>query len=1342
MSLEDIRKKESTIATPSAQELAGAPEVWENKFKFHVNTYIAVADVEDRWNAILNNLLNNRSSTGLIYADKGYGKTSTGASLWQSAESKEIVAVPPFAWNSLSDMLTATHGWIRYRLQDTLPELISGLEQKHRAVVEVDEETLIQRMVNDDGLSYGEGRKVIARLKEEGRLLDMLSPYQLLDYLRFATEMLLKSGYKGLLILPDEFELFKSNPDTAQNYQHLKDFIFGLYGEENLPIGCVAFTYNRTFADIELRAGQILDRFNKPEGSLINLEQFYGQTEFAKHLWTKLSVTCKLSPLEREAIDEDVLNALGQFLRHARSRELITGPRSVVRTFNCAAHHYKEKKVPYSLFDFCDDLLSGSISYGTKESETVATRNQMTELPVIQNNTEGQKLIKLLCVHPEGVPNGLFQKYNIPDSVRETVIQTLLGQHVITKVTGPTLTSYRDDLLGIDELNEILKMLRTSFNSTDREFHRGAVRAFNRHVFPAIFPKKTGASLGWVNRQEIEESGELHCRKDLRGTVLNEYPERTLTVNIGTEIMSAFSSPESQFHTQFILDTTGNTGNTLEIKANGLNFHFNIQRPIDAQKIPDDIGKLGELFLPESITPLLLLSILDFFDKESIISMVEAAKQDAEVNFLKEQVLSELIRYLFSPKIKAEAVFDPPEFSTDFASVPAGRNFVEYALRILIPKQFPDYSAISTAAQWKRYLDVYSNALNKASNLGVKRGSEPIRTVNSSVPELFSSSGVNAFRNFYNVVGRELLRIEDNSGTQIDVDSRNIPVVVYFTLHRFEKHLVEQLQTSPHSIPVDGKYANIIESREVYQHARGLGYLDDEIDTLIAILGARGMVDKRNVSGLEYLYLVEQFLDFTELKAKLQGLEEDIALAESKDFAYECDNLSSAKVLVATPGIEDDEVLKDTLRQKLNSAEAQLKHQRDEWLMTEYDQLKQKIQRLETLDKVHIRVPSVLDQATGHPLTDFSPILFQSVRLKVRSAYTKISDEIQKIQAEVRETRDKEIHAYKSELSPQNAIETACRLRENSSQVDVDIERLSEAANEARELSDLFDYWRVLASQIEGNKQLMMDSPADAEVQNLIDRLDAVERDIRQHLSESRLNLKDVLSSSEHFKTQVETIKTEFDQKLAGKKDSFISYQSQILDQLKTLPGLPPNIIDFNPVRSDGCYRGVRENAIAKLRSVIDDVLSENNSRQRELLKPIKVFNIPESIKTKAVLLQKDLENLAEEFGRIHLGFKAEDVNQNRLSEWVDEINSKLEEGRTISERRKQLERELDEFVPKPSPKAKRLRDELALQQETDFTELIIRLLGDETFSSTVEILEGLEELYQANLVNLTVHRK
>ena len=1314
MSLQDIHHKEPTIATPSAHELAAAPEVWENKFKFHVGTYVSVGNLEARWNAIIDNLLKSRSATGLLYADKGYGKTSTGASLWQAAEAKQIVTVPPFVWGSLADMLTATHAWVCYRLQDTRPELIPDVEQKHREIVEIDEEALIQRLVREDDLSYEESRKAIARLKREGRLLDVLSPHQLLDYLRFSTQTLLKSDYKGLLILPDEFELFQTNPDISQNYQYLKDFIFGLYGVENLPIGCVAFTYNRTFADIEFRGSHILDRFNKPEGSLINLEQLYGQEDFARYLWEKLTLTCGLSTSECQAVDKDVLEALGRFLRHRRSRELISGPRSVVRTFNRAAQRYIKSNRTYSIFDFCDDYLSGNISYGSQESETASAYNQIIGSPVVQDTTGGDKIVRLLCVHPEGIPYELFQRYDIPDPVRDIVIQGLLGEHVNIKVTGPTLKIYRDSLLGVDELNEILKMLRSSFSSTDKEYHRAAVRAFRKHILPEIFTKKAGASLGWVSTETDGNFG-FHCRLNAKGTVLSDYPDRTLTVDVATEILSNFPTSNSQFRTQFTLDTTDQLNNTSRITSNSLNFRFNVQQPIDEQRVPEDIGKLGELFLPASITPLLLLSILDFFDSDSIVSMVEAAKQETEVRFLKEQIRNELIRYFFSPEIKTETGFDPPEISTYFEAVSAGKGFVENALRILIPKQFPDYAAVATAPQWRKYLRDYCHALSEAPTLAIRRGIESMPMANSDVPRRFGLTSISAFRNFNNVVRRELLTVKDDAGLQVEVTNKQGHVNVFFTLHRFEKRLIEQIQNSSLTIVVEGKTVNAMARRSVHEQAAELGYTTEEIDALVDILKARGMVESKNETGIEYLYLVDVSINFSELEAKLSEIENVITLAESNGFSYSCDVRSSARALIQTIGIENDEVQKDELRQKLNSTEEHLERYCREMVRTEQNLLEQQINDLEMLC---LPVPTVLEQQTDYPPVDFSEILFDDIQTRVKRTYTDLSNQIRGIQAKVRDTLDREAGAYQSDQTPCKAIEIAARLKSERLKVETQIKNLDQKRDEAQELFRLFEPWRLFARQVHSDKSLMKNSRQDMEVSNLIGRLDAVVRDIRQHLADKRLNLKEILSSHEHFEAQIESIKSEFDTYRTHRENEFIKYQANFENLLGKLDEKPHIGVRWNPADQEGCRRDTRAKVVGKLREeVIDTAGRQIDGLKRDLMRPIEILDVPDELRDRATELRQELEQYGSEFQEIRSQLSIEKVDAE-LESWVSELVPLRDKGTALLEKWGKINKDMEELGDNLSLSAQRLHD------------AVNPLIEDGTFSSPREIIECLEELY------------
>ena len=1327
MPLADIIEKDQTLYTPSAQEITDSPQEYEDKFRFHVATYVPIKDIESKWQATLGNLLKGKPATGLIYADTGYGKTSTGASLWHFAESKGIVTVPPFRWNSFADLLTATHGWVRYRLKDTRPDLIPDLDEKYRAVIAIGEEVLAQRMSHERDLSVEQAQEATEFVKAAGLLKEKLSPRELLDYLRVATQLVLDSGYRGILILPDEFQLFKDNLDTTQNLLDLREFIFELQGRDVHPIGpigCVVFTYNETFAGIKESVGNyVLARFAEPSGNLINLESLYGDTEFAKYLWEKLSDLRHLSAADRTAIDRDVLEALGQFLRHTRSRSLFSGPRSVVQTFRRAARHYTENNRPYSLLDFCEDYLNGNITYSGQHTDAANLHTQIMALPNV-DTTEKRNIVKLLCVHPIGVPIEVFQKYGLSNADRLAFTDSLLPEYVTNLETGPTLVCYRPDLSGIDKLNEILKGLKP-FNPRDRTLHRGAVRAFQKHLLPEIFKFRTqGTHLGLMGIRDHEENRDSTSIYLMESTVtlptLPEYPNRTLTVHIGTEGMSCPS--DTQLSVQLTLDTTGEAHNICHVTEHGLEFQFNIQSPINSQQIPKEIIRLGDLFSPESVTPLLLLSVLDFFDKESTTSLVKGAEQEVQAESLTSNIKGELIRYFFSSEVKESAVSS----AADLATVPVGKRFVEDALKSLIPKRFPHYHALATVKGWENQLGKYQDALGKFPTLGIRRGKVPTK----EGPKLFNMGQV-AFNNLISGVARDLLKVEQDS------DRRDEPNL-YFVLHPFEELVLERLESSEDTLSIDGKPANAIQLPKVYEEAKQIGYLDEEVERLVEILKARGMVDIKRDGGIDYLYLVETSINFAELQAKLAALEDIVTLAKSKDFQYQCDNLSTAQRLILTLDIENDEVLKDTLRQELNSAETNLKNKCAEWVAKGQNDLKQKIHELEILG---CEVPSTLKQATGHPLTGFSQILFRSIQTEVETSYTKVNKTIQQIQKQVTDTCNKEIRTYQGNMTPKNAIETAGRLRTSCTQTDEKINQIRQDGENAKQLFSYFEQWRVLASQVEQTIQSMTASKEDAAVQNLIERLDEVQREIRQYLADNRLGLKDVLSNHEYFKDPIKKIKAEFDQLISGKTDVFIAYQSKISAQLRRLPDSTLHPVDFNPMDTAGSYRKVRENAITVLESVIKNVEEKSESRKRELLKLIKVFTVvPDSLKNEAIQLHKDIEELVSEFQDIRHRFTPEAVNHEKLSEWVEKLISKFSMAQDISDRRQQLERKLDTLVPSPSERAQMLQE--ALKDQMDFTELIVQLLSEGTFSSTKEILECLEELYQANLVNLTVHKK
>lgn len=1357
MALDDIIKKSPVIDTPRATDLAERPHEWEERFRFHVSTHVTLADMTNKWDAILKNLLRGRSATGLIHADTGYGKTSTAAALWLYAENQDVVTVPPFAWHSIADMLIATHGWIRYRLKVRSPDLIPDLEQYYKMLIESSDADRARRISQEQNIPLDHAKRVVQSLKAQRELVDSISANRLIDYLRKATATLLEADYKGLLILPDEFELFaNTNPDIAKNFSELKDFIFPIFQEKNFPIGCVVLTYRRTFSEIQSREPYMFARFNKPEGSLIDLEQAYGkenEESFAHELWEKLSVQCNLSSEEQNAIDPDVLFALGQFLGHQRTTQLISGPRSVVATFRRAAMHYTQTQQPYSIFDFCEDYISqGLICFNNQETDTVKAHTSIMSQPIIGGDQAKQRVAKLLCVCPDGVPNNLFRRQGISDEDRSTVVEGLLGSHVITKVIGPTLTHYKDDLQAGDALIEILKVLRNQYNSASAETHRAAVRSFANFILPEIFSQAVGASFtGWRGLKKMEGDIEPVFQAALSGSSLRYYPGRTLTVHVGTENFQEISGSyrESQLFTSFVLKTQSeNSPNTCDIHADKLCFHLNISGAIDKQEIPKDIGKLGDLFLPESVTPSLLLSMLDFFEKETTIAQIKQLKQEAQVQLLQSRILDQLIRYFFSSEVKTSAAQQ-----ADFAQVPTGKNFVERALAVLIREKFKSYRAIAISQQWPKNLVTYIQALQNVESLGVRRGEEPIKVTGRDVPRIFNVGQHTTFSNTFYPHGilRDLLRVNelDTNGKTIaegvEVKNNQGPVAVYFKLHDMEERVLNTIEERGVEIIVDGKPTKAIKCHELFQQEAQLGYLDNEIEELIKVLKARGLVDQTPQQGIDYLYCVETEINFAELQSKFQRLEALEELAKSKGLILteemeEDKSLSSARVDLQTIGIEADEVRKDSLRQKLNSIEDAFKTQCAGWLNTEMKRTDQKRHEIEPL---RLDIPKVLDEKTGHPLTEFSTLLFQDIRLEVQKAYTTISDRVSTLQTKTQDTIHKKIQGYKEDPRSEIAINVAAQLRDFCDEIDNQIKQLGIEQDQTQQLYSFFEKWRMLARQIERDRLTMTDAPKIDAIKNLCDRLDKEQQRIKKHLADQTKTVKQVLESHEYFSNQIIAIKDEFDQISEYRKDDFIQFQASIEDQLRQLIDRPDIGEQYNPSDEEGSYRRVREKAVEKIREfAIKPAIQGIKKRKSELMKPIEIFTVSAKIKNQAIDLNDEVYALGDRINEVKTDLKPDDVDA-RLSAWVESLDSILKSGNEVFKRWEGIQDQLKCDKSELSPKARALLDLIEMNTDKDFTELIINLKQSENemFSSTLEIIESLEELYQHNWLNIKVSR-
>ena len=200
----------------------------------------------------------------------------------------------------------------------------------------------------------------------------------------------------------------------------------------------------------------------------------------------------------------------------------------------------------------------------------------------------------------------------------------------------------------------------------------------------------------------------------------------------------------------------------------------------------------------------------------------------------------------------------------------------------------------------------------------------------------------------------------------------------------------------------------------------------------------------------------------------------------------------------------------------------------------------------------------------------------------------------------------------------------------------------------------------------------------------------------------------------------------------------FNNFKHQIEQHLGKIIDTPHINVVFNPADSNGSHRSVQEKVIEILdQEVIDKSRSRINDLKGELMRPIKVFNPPDSIRIQAVQLNKEIREIEAEIDRIYFDLTSENVN-SKLPEWVDMLVSIKEKGQSVYNRWKEIEHKLVKPQDELTLNAQKLLVELT-PQNTNFTELIIRLINDGSFGSTKEIFECLEELYQGNWVNLTI---
>src|SRR5260370_108396 len=347
--LEVILEKKPVVGRWAAQDLLERPELVRKNYLEHARSFVilgklnAVSDEDQLTTAdyekrLIKLVKEKGAAKGYITAEYGYGKTSTAIFIWQRCEQAEILAVPPFQIQKLDHLISATYGWVRFKLGDSYPQLVAKADAMYQRYVD--------RSIESEG-SDDRVRQVLHRLHDEGRYNLGLRE---LDYINFFEEMTAlaqQAHYNGLVVIADELQQYletnKSNGDPLASLFNIIQVL--ITRKDQLPFGLLFSVATKDLGFMNDHRSDLVQRL-KSDRLALDLSTIYNQT-FARDLWNQLARELQFESLKDKIVLPETLEASGQI--SARS-DLANGPRTVVDVFKLMSRRYKEQDGKFEPF--------------------------------------------------------------------------------------------------------------------------------------------------------------------------------------------------------------------------------------------------------------------------------------------------------------------------------------------------------------------------------------------------------------------------------------------------------------------------------------------------------------------------------------------------------------------------------------------------------------------------------------------------------------------------------------------------------------------------------------------------------------------------------------------------------------------------------------------------------------------------------------------------------------------------------------------------------------------------------------------------------------------------------
>ena len=637
--LEQLDSIQAIVDTVNPSDIENNPQAVARDYELYASTYDPIESVKTLKDHLIEEICKGKPVNGYLSADYGYGKTATLIYLWQQCQNHKIVAVPPFKFKELGNLMVASYGWIKATLESAQPTLIPQIETLYRKYGLKSQQNIAAEIALKYKLSDDKALKIVQQLNTDTTNTD-----NVLNFWQDTVPILRQAGFAGLAIFADESQEFLRTEEGASvRIQILSDLVKGMRALGSAPVALIlSMPTTPTESAIEEQAGDIIHRMKEQKVSL-RLADAYN-SEFPGKLWDSLCTNfLEDKAQQNQLVHPATIESLGQLCAR---KDLSNGPRTVIEVFKRIVHFAQNNQRPYTPLDLIKDYLEGQVQlYGTQQHKISNTINTLEPLLAFPKHPEGREVIKLLASFPSGVSETVAKDFKLLKPLKKLADDdNFYGLHIIQ----PTERSFALVALlqtsiptVVDKiLNRFRQQWFGEWNDTQKE--EMATTIFKSEIISLLFPlSRTGqkANWSWRYKDEWKEDrfGFFNLLNGAPERYNAEFPKRSIVISVGSEKsgLMRFQSPEEthldwRFYLSYERKVTVVPQVLTAIAGTGqVDFHLHLGRSFEGE-YPTSFGLLRKVMASEqcSVTTLLSLShyIKDWLSKNSEVSKADRSR--------------------------------------------------------------------------------------------------------------------------------------------------------------------------------------------------------------------------------------------------------------------------------------------------------------------------------------------------------------------------------------------------------------------------------------------------------------------------------------------------------------------------------------------------------------------------------------------------------------------------------------------------------------------------------------------------------------------------------------------